>query len=81
MDNLPGSKVRYPNFVGYPSQATLTVPPSGSCKKFLPYLSGKSLTSPLQTTLSATLSLGGDPLSIGGMDAVHTYASPKAIRK
>ena len=53
-----GSKVRYPEFLGSPSRATLTVPPSISCSKFPPHPSGKCPTSPSQDTISATLSTG-----------------------
>ena len=39
VDTPPGSKVIYPELVVSPLQATLAVPPSGSCPKFLPHTS------------------------------------------
>ena len=79
MDIPPGSKVRYPDLVGYPSLAIITVPPSGYFPKFLPPPYGECLTSPLQATLVVTL-FGGDPLFLGGVGAVGTYVRPKVIR-
>ena len=58
MDVPPGSKLRHPELLGYNLQATLAVPPSGSCTKFPPPPYGKCLTSPSQSTLDVTLSEG-----------------------
>ena len=39
-DKPPGSKVIYPDFVGFISRSPILVPPAGSEAKFSPLLSG-----------------------------------------
>ena len=55
-DIPPGSKAIYLKLEGSPSWATLAVPPSGSCPKFLPPTSGTCLTSTSHAMTSATVS-------------------------
>ena len=52
----PGSKLIYSELVVSLLRGTLAVPPSKSCPKFPPPLSGKFLTYPSRATLSVTLS-------------------------
>ena len=56
MEISPGSNLRYPDLVGYPSLSTLALPPSGCCPKFPPPNSDTCLTYPSRSTLDVTLS-------------------------
>ena len=59
-----GSKVWYPELVGYPLRSTLAVPPSVYCSNVPPPPSGKFPTSSFQSTFDVTLSLVPDLLSL-----------------
>ena len=74
VDIPPGSKVRYPDFVGSPLWDTLAVPPSVSCPNF------HALLLPHKPRLLKFFHWN-DPLSLRGVGIFRADASPKAIRK
>ena len=80
VDIPPGSKVRYPDLVGSPSQYTIDVPPSWSCPIFPPPTYGRALLIICEIHLLRP-SLGRDPLSLGGAGTLGTSASPKVTTK